>query len=138
MINYDDLRKPEQCDRADEWLDAELDVYQTRDVVNDAADRRDTRTAAELAQSLTEANREIATATATLAIPNISDRAHKRAKADLLRANQAKERLEARDEEGGGVDAFVGGIKTARNDAYVTMLLAAKAGLPAHRATLTP
>ena len=78
---------------------------------------------------MTDANREITNATATLAIANLSDRARKRAKADLLRATQTKERLEANDDDtGGGVDAFMGDLKVARNDAYVTMLLEAKAG----------
>lgn len=125
-----------ECDEALDDLAAELDNYQTRNVVLDHADRQSGRVKQSVDGQLIGVNAKIDSYTATLGQANLPAKMRKQTESLLLTANYQKAKLTERAGGSTGSGALLAEVDAAQVDAQVGVLTDAIAQVTARKAAL--
>ena len=136
-LDYATLTTRAECAQAIAEIDFELKAFAARDLNADVADDRADRSKTTTAAQLSKVNGEIAALDYRLAQPGLdADVA-----ADLSDEREAyvvqRKRLEKRNRQVTGVDRFLADVDVEQIAQQVATLTGVKAGIAAHRATLT-
>jgi hypothetical protein len=136
-LDYTTLTTWAQCDDATKEIDFALLTFSARDINADVADERDGRTQADVAARLSKVNGEISSLDYRLAEPGLDAKAL----GDLTDEREdlvvQRKKLVKRNDQVTGTAQFMADVKGEQIDVQVTLLTTVKAGIVAHRATLS-
>ena len=137
MIDYQLLTTQAECDAATAELDFELKTYSTRDANLDLADERGERAQTSATAQLAALDGKIAAAQNLLAAPGIADELRDTTTDDLALLQAQRTKLAKRTRQQAGVRRFLSSVDAQQVADQVATLTAARAGVAAHRATLS-
>ena len=136
-IDYALLTDRAMCDKATAEVDFKLLTYTTHDAVGVLADTRADRSQSSTSAQLTVVNSKIAAADILLATAGIDPGLLEKTTDDRAALLVRRTTLSKRGRNADGLDHFLSEVDAEQVDAQVAALTTIKAGIVAHRATLT-
>lgn len=136
-VDFSFLTTFAECDAATAEIDFELKTFTVRDVVIDLADDRADRAKSSTTSRLAKVNGKIASADAVLASAGIDDDTREEATDERAALLVQRTALTKRNRLSTGTARFMVDVDAEQVDTQVATLTGIKAGIAAHRPTLS-
>ncbi|MGI4870114.1 MAG: hypothetical protein ACRYFX_02930 [Janthinobacterium lividum] len=136
-MDYSALTTKAECDAATAEVDFELRTFASRDTAADLTTERAGRAQASTTSELAKVDAKIASAQAVLAAPGIDADLTETTTDELAALQVQRTRLAKRNRLSTGVTRFLAVVDAEQVARQVQTLTDVKAGIAAHRATLT-